>query len=192
MIDYVFGYGSLVALREPLTVAGVDRHAVVGRLRGFRRVWGAAMNNWEKTAGDKHYVEPGSERKPRVRVAFLDVEEEPGVSVNGLAIPVDGARLAELDRREVNYSRVDLSAAFAPALRGRVYSYRATAGARARLEAGVAEGNLVVARAYLELVRSAFADLAPGALAEFERETAALPCPERELDLRRPAAASGH
>ena len=191
-IDYVFGYGSLVALREPLTVAGVAHPSIVGGLRGFRRVWGAAMNNWETSAADKHYVEPGSGRKPKVRVAFLDVEEEPEGFVNGLALPADSARLAEFDAREVNYSRVDVSAAFEPAPRGRVFVYRATADARARLEAGLAEGDLVVTRAYVELVRAAFADLAPGALAEFERGLGTPPCPERELDLRLPASTSGH
>jgi hypothetical protein len=183
-VDYVFGYGSLVELRESLTVEGAAFPALAGRLRGFRRLWGAAMNNWETAADEKHYVDSGSARKPHVRVAFLDVEEEAGATVNGLAIPVDAARLAEFDAREVNYSRVDVSAAFEPPTGHRVYTYRATAGARARLEAGVAEGNLVASRAYFELVRRAFANLDAGALAEFERSTDPLPCPKRDLEPR--------
>jgi hypothetical protein len=188
--DYVFGYGSLVALREPLDIDGTSLPAVAGRLRGFRRLWGAAMNNWETAAGEKHYVDPGSDRKPRVRVAFLDIEERAGAAVNGLAVPVDAARLAEFDAREVNYARVDLSAAFDPPLGRRVFAYRATAAARARLEAGIAAGDLVVSRDYVELVREAFASLGSGALEEFELDTAAPPCPERELDLR-PASPFG-
>lgn len=185
-VDYVFGYGSLVALREPLSVADVDFAPLPGSLRGFRRLWGAAMNNWETTAADKHYVDSGSERKPRVRIAFLDVEEATGEAVNGLAIPVDAARLAELDAREVNYTRLDLSAAFEPALEGRVFAYRATPEARARLEAGVAEGDAVVSVDYVELVRRAFSDLGPGELDEFERSTEPLSIPQRDLELRLP------
>ncbi|HEY5053583.1 MAG TPA: gamma-glutamylcyclotransferase family protein [Solirubrobacterales bacterium] len=185
-IDYVFGYGSLAELRRPLLVAGVAIAPVAARLRGFRRVWGAAMNNWETGDDEKHFVDPRSGGKPRVRIAFLDIEEAEGSTVNGLAVPVDSSRLAEFDAREVNYTRFELSDALEPAFEQRVYAYRATAGARERLEAGARDGDAVVGQEYLELVRRAFAGLGGESLAEFERTTAPLPFPQRDLELRQP------
>jgi hypothetical protein len=164
---------------------------VGGGLRGFRRLWGAAMNNWETGRGEKHFVDPSDGGKPRLRVAFLDIEEEAGATVNGLAVPVDAARLAEFDTREVNYFRVDLSSSFEPALGRRVFAYRATDGARARLEAGAAKGDVVVSREYVRLVRRAFAGLGDGELAEFERTTEPLPFPERALELVEPGPGAG-
>ena len=116
-IDYVFGYGSLVEFKQPFVTAGRVFPAVPGRLRGFWRFWGAAMNNWEATDAEKHFVDPQSGLKPRIKVAYLDIAEREDSTVNGLAIPVDATRLAELDLREVNYStHRRVASAFAPAI----------------------------------------------------------------------------
>lgn len=181
MPDLVFGYGSLVGLAEPA--------ARLGRLRGFRRSWGAAMDNWEPVNDPKHFLDRETGERPRVRVAYLDVCEREGSSVNGLAMPVDEARLAALDAREVNYERVDVSAAFEPAVPGRVFAYLGTAAARERCRAGAAEANICVSVDYVVAVRRAFAALGEGALAAFDRSTDPLPFPQRELELVRSAAA---
>src|SRR3954452_15677213 len=107
-VAYVFGYGSLVAMRDELTLESRAWAPVPGRLRDYRRYWGAAMNNWEATRLEKHFLDPDTGEQPRIRVAYLDIDDDPGSSVNGLAIPVDAGRLAELDVREVNYLRVDV------------------------------------------------------------------------------------
>ena len=101
MPAYVFGYASLVALE--------DAGAMPGRLRGWRRRWGVAMDNWEGGAGAKHWLDRATGERPRIRVAYLDIYERPGSAVNGLALPVDEGRLAELDAREVNYERVEVT-----------------------------------------------------------------------------------
>lgn len=185
-LAYVFGYASLVADARPLIVDGRTLDPVPGRLQGFRRLWGAAMNNWETVAGEKHFVDPGGGGKPRIKVAYLDLEPAPGASVNGLAIPVDGERLAELDRREVNYERVDVSSSFQPPLPVPVLTYMGTAAARARCrpEPGA---EVCVSRDYARRVRGGFTALGPEQLAEYERTTVPLPFPERDLELRPPA-----
>jgi len=103
---YVFGYASLVELNGP--------GAVRGRLRGYRRHWGVAMNNWEGGDAVKHFLDPETGERPRIRVAYLDLHERPGSAVNGLALPVDAKRLSALDAREVNYRRVEVTEAFEP------------------------------------------------------------------------------
>jgi cation transport regulator ChaC len=190
-LHYVFGYASLVALE--------DVEALSGRLNGFRRCWGAAMNNWEGGEGAKHYLDRASGERPRIRVAYLDLCEKAGLFVNGLALPVDADRLAALDEREINYERVDVSAAFQPAdgdrvadtaptplppaSPGRVFTYVGTEAARERCRRGLAAGDCFVSRDYVSGVQRAFAALGEEASAEFDHTTDPLPFPERNLTL---------
>lgn len=190
-ISYVFGYGSLVTMKDQVTLGGRPWASVVGRLRDHRRYWGAAMNNWEATALEKHFVDPDTGEQPRIRVAYLDVDELPGGTVNGLAIPVDARRLAEFDVREVNYLRVDVSDIFEPALPRPVFAYRATEEARERCRRHDAESEVFVSRDYVAAVRSAFAELGEGQLEEYERTTEPLSFPERHLELVYPPPAKG-
>jgi hypothetical protein len=184
---YVFGYASLVAVPEP--------GAVPGRLRGFGRFWGAAMDNWDAVNDRKHFLDRAGGERPHVRVAYLDIEPREGSSVNGLAIPVDAGRLAALDAREVNYERIDVTDAFEPAPGDprageslpspprRVFTYVGTEAARERCQRGLADGDCCVSRDYLANVRAAFTALGDDALAELDRTTDPLPFPERDLTL---------
>lgn len=185
-MNYVFGYASLVALEEG---------ASPGRLHGYRRVWGVAMNNWEGGEEAKHWLDRASGQRPHVRIAYLDLREQEGSAVNGLALPVDADRLAELDAREINYRRVDVSGAFesfgpraGTAGAPRVFTYVGLDAARERCRRGVADGDVFVSRDYAAGVRRAFEQLGPEALAEFERSTDPLRFPERDLRVVLPEA----
>lgn len=203
-VDYVFGYATLVGLRERLRVGDVKLAPLPGRLRGFHRTWGVAMDNWDAVNDPKHFVDRKTGGRPQVRVAYLDIYERQGSTVNGLALPVDATRLVALDAREVNYERIDVSEAFehvedvsageredadAPAggaggMRAsprRVFAYVGTEAARERCRAGAAEGNVCVSADYVATVRRAFERFTPDALAEYERSTNPLPFPERDL-----------
>jgi hypothetical protein len=182
-IAYVFGYGSLVTMKDEVTLADRAWAAVPGRLRDQRRYWGAAMNNWEATPLEKHFVDPDTGEQPRIRVAYLDIDGDPGSTVNGLAIPVDSRRLAEFDVREVNYLRVDVSGSFEPALPRRVFVYRATEEARERCRRHQPDAEVFVSRDYVAAVRRAFEELGKGQLEEYERSTEPLDFPERHLRL---------
>ncbi|HVD39106.1 MAG TPA: gamma-glutamylcyclotransferase family protein [Solirubrobacterales bacterium] len=182
-VAYVFGYGSLVAIKDALTLEGRAWAPVPGRLRGYRRYWGAAANNWEATPPQKHFLDPDSGEQLRIRVAYLDIEEEPGRTVNGLAVPVDRRRLAEIDAREKNYLRIDVSEAFEPALPQPVFAYRATEEARERCRRHQPDAEVFVSSDYVAAVRRAFAELGEGALEEFERTTDPLDFPPRHLRL---------
>lgn len=183
MPAYVFGYASLVAVPEP--------GAVEGRLRGFRRFWGAAMNNWEGGEEAKHFLDRDTGERPRIRVAYLDIEPSEGSAVNGVAIPVDAERLRAFDAREINYERVDVTGAFEPVADAEtaadpyapVFAYVGLDSARERCRQGAADGDLFVSRDYAAGVRLVFERLGPDALAEYERTTEALPFPERDLQV---------
>jgi hypothetical protein len=185
MPAYVFGYASLVALE--------DAEALPGRLRGHRRSWGVAMNNWEGGEGVKHWLDRESGERPHIRVAYIDLREQEGSVVNGLALPVDADRLAELDAREINYERIEVTEAFEPAGPPadalRVFTYVGLGAARERCRLGAEEGNVYVSGDYAGTVRRAFERLGPDALAEFDRTTDPLPFPERDLRVVLPGRA---
>lgn len=147
---HVFGYGSLATLGAP------------AELHEFERSWGVAMDNTRDLPGYKHYLLPSGER-PALFVAFLDIAQRAGGVVNGVCTPVDERTLALLDLRERNYARVDVTphVGAPPAARGRVWAYVGSTAGRERLHTGRARGTAVVERAYLELVRAAFAALGP-------------------------------
>ncbi len=149
------------------------------------------MNNWEGGEAAKHFLDRATGERPRIRVAYLDIYEQAGSAVNGLALPVDRDRLDALDARELNYERVDVTGAFEPEVDGRVFTYLGLDAARQRCREGAAAGDIFVSRDYAAVVRAAFGRLAPSGLAEFDRMTDPPPFPERDLQVMLPSSATG-
>ncbi len=143
---FIFGYGSLLARGD----------GVPCRLAGHRRRWGVAMDNRRTIPGYKYFLDPDGAR-PEVYVTFLDAVAERGSSVDGLAFGVSAAALGELDARERNYRRVDVTAMVDAELGGRVWAYLGLEEARERYAAGARAGTAVVSRAYVDHVRAGFA-----------------------------------
>jgi hypothetical protein len=108
-----------------------------------------------------------------------------------LALPVDAERLAAFDRREINYERVDVSAAFEPPISDRVFTYIGLDDARERRRQGAVDGDVFASRDYVADVRGAFEHVGAEALAEFDRTTDPLPFPERDLQVMLPSSATG-
>lgn len=145
--DFVFGYGSLAH--------DLLANVTVTRLCGYRRVFGVAADNSIAIPGYKRYRSVDG-RFPTVFVAYLDIVEQPEMVVNGVLAPAEAAALADLDRRERNYDRIDVTAAIDSPPPGRVWAYVGSPGGRARLAAGRATGTAVVQRGYLEHVQAGF------------------------------------
>jgi Gamma-glutamyl cyclotransferase, AIG2-like len=152
--EWVFGYASLAS-----ELIGSGRVAV---LEGYRRVWGVATDNAHAIPGYKRYLLRSDGSAPDVFVAFLDVIEQESSTVNGVLAPIDDDRLVELDRRERNYDRIDVTAAIDRPPAGRVWTYVGSRPGRERLERGRRLGAAVVARAYADAVDAAFRALGDG------------------------------
>jgi cation transport regulator ChaC len=165
MRTFVFGYGSLV--RRP---DGLPCH-----LLGHRRAWNVAMDNRRTIPGYKYYLDPDTGERPPVRVTFLNLYPAEESRVNGVAFPVSAEELAELDRRERNYDRIDVTPLIDADLGGTVWTYLGSEAARERFAAGAA----VVARDYFEAIRAGFE--AAGGLEAFDRTTDPLTVPLRRL-----------
>jgi hypothetical protein len=170
--QFVFGYGSLAA-----DLAGGH----VADLRGYRRVWGVAMDNRADVPGYKHYRLCADGSRPAICVAFLDLVADARATTRGVCVPVEAARLPALDRRERNYDRIDVTDAVHPAP-GTVWAYVGTAAGRRRLRHARDSGRVVVSRDYLQRTRAAFARLGAAALAEFDRTAAPDGLPVWELE----------
>ncbi len=125
MTTFVFGYGSLV--RRP---DGIPCH-----LLGHRRAWNVAMDNRRTIPGYKYYVDPDTGERPPVHVTFLNLYPTAEGQVNGIAFPVTAEALDELDRRERNYDRVDVTALIDADLDGTVWTYLGSEAARERFAA---------------------------------------------------------
>jgi cation transport regulator ChaC len=165
MTTFVFGYGSL--RRRP---GGIPCH-----LLGHRRAWNVAMDNRVTIPGYKYYVDPDTGERPPVRVTFLNLYPAAEGRVNGIAFPVTAEELEQLDRRERNYDRIDVSGRLDADLGGTVWTYLGSDAARERF----ATGPAVVAEDYFEAVRAGFA--ATDGLEAFERSTDRLTVPLRRL-----------
>jgi hypothetical protein len=142
---FVFGYGSLAA--------GFSGRPA--RLRGFRRVWGVAMDNSVAIPGYKIYRLRDDASRPAVFVTFLDIAEDADGATDGVLFAADDAALGALDQRERNYERIDVTAHVAGAP-GTVWAYRGSADGRARLRRGLERGSAVVDLAYVRAVRATF------------------------------------
>ena len=167
---------------------------MVRRLAGERRALGVAMDNAVDLPSYKYYRDAADGSRPAVYVAFLDLLEGAGEGeVKGVCRPVAPAAWAELDARERNYERVEVTDAVVDPP-GRVWAYRGSAAGRGRFARGVAEGRAVVARAYLEAVEAGFAALGEAELRAFRASTSFDAVPVRDLeriDLPEPMARAG-
>jgi hypothetical protein len=147
----VFGYASLVL------DAGAE--AIRAVLPGYRPVWGVATDNRRAIPGYKMYLRRSDGVRPAVYVAFLDLEPDPGGEIEGIVRPVSKEKLDELDRRERNYDRIEVTREIvsdgAP-VEGPVWAYRGSRAGRERLRRGRAEGCAVVSRDYAEKVVAGF------------------------------------
>ena len=157
--QFVFGYGSLVAEHE---------RGHVATLRGHRRVWGVAMDNRRDLPGYKSYRLRADGSRPQIFVAVLDIARDDAAVVAGICMPVGDDELRELDDRERNYDRVDVTDEVDGA-RGRVWAYRGSQAGQARLREGIERGCAAVSREYLTGVLAALALFAPHEAAAMER-----------------------
>lgn len=142
--------------------------AAIVRLEGWRRRWNAYRDN---RAVEKTFAAPGGEIPPYV--VGLNLDRDPGCEgANGALIGITAAEADRLDRRELRYRRVDVTADVrtadgeAPAF-DRVYAYAAKPE---HLASEIPEGAIVIAP-YVHAVEAAFAELGADQLALYRDTT---------------------
>ena len=145
---FVFGYGSLMDCGDEPIPCHLD---------GYRRRWNVAMDNSVDLPGYKYYVDPATGERPPVFVTFLNVEPAAGSVVDGVAFWVSDATLTQLDDRERNYLRRDVTDLVREDFGDRVDAYVARPEARERFESAHRDGRAVISRDYYKKVLDGFA-----------------------------------
>jgi cation transport regulator ChaC len=182
--QYVFGYGSLLERHQGRGASGRSHvETRPAELTGYRRTWNVAMDNTRTIPGYKYYVDAETGERRDWFVVFLNVVVEPAAQVNGVLLPASDEFLSELDRRERNYERVDVSRLLSPAVSGPAWVYAGSPAAVQRFQAGLRADRAVIARGYYQQVIDDFAAQGDDALRSFEQLTEPPPCPV--VDLRR-------
>ena len=175
-MEYVFGYGSLL-----------EKTGACATLNGWQRSWGVAMDNSEDLPHYKHYLDASGGR-PKICVAFLDVQPHAAAEVNGVVIAVSREALAVLDARERNYRRVDVTSALSLDLEGKAWVYTGLEESVERCRRALEQKRLFVQKQYLLAVRAGFRALGEDSYATFQETTVLLPCPAAKLKIVRHTA----
>ena len=175
--QYVFAYGSLLRDLSGSLGEGMMR----SRLRGHRRAWNVAMDNSHSLTGYKFYLSAADSSRPAVCVTFLNIVRDGARHVSGVLFALGGDQLEQLDRRERNYDRRDVTDLIDPPIDGRVWTYFGKPEAERRFALASREGKAVIDKAYLESVRAGFELIAADALEEFDATTDPHGCPILEL-----------
>lgn len=173
---WVFGYGSLVSPRSLGATIGrsVDRDTgfAASILHGFNRSWNYGSLRQRATWDGPHgRVDAGI-------VVSLGLVADPQRSTNGAIVRVSAEEFVELDRRESDYDRVDVSdrvQSDTDAVGGprapRVFTYVPRPSAIERYEQARGDLRAAVKQEYVHLVEEAFTALGSDALARFRATT---------------------
>jgi len=172
--EYVFGYGSLVALESLGRTLGREVHEVLpATLRGWRRRWSLLRDN--HTAEKTFACTDGS--LPDY-ILGLNIEadgEDANGPVNGALIEIAEADLEGLDRREMRYDRLEVTDAIelrgGGAAPGRVWTYTAK---RSHFAINPPRNSVIIA-GYVDIVEAGFAALGDGELDCFRATTGPFP-----------------
>ncbi len=167
---WVFGYGSLASPASMARTIGrtPDRSTEVhaAHLAGFGRRWNYGSL---QLRGDWHH---GGARVRGGVVISLGLAVVDADQANGVIVRVTAAELAELDWRERDYERTDVTERITlddGAVSGRVVTYVPRPSAIERYERARDDGRAAVRRSYWDLVHQAFTDLGGDHLERFTR-----------------------
>jgi cation transport regulator ChaC len=182
---FIFGYGSLVSesnLERFLSARNLRPSNVkYCKLNGFHRSWNVAMDNSRDIPGYKYYVDEQGGERPAGFVSFLNIYRKADSFVNGIIFEVPTGALADFDKRELNYDRVDVTTAFDGKPDGRIWAYVAKEDGLERFATGLLAGNAMIDRYYRDEVERAFRSLGNDAYENFISTTSAPTVPVRNL-----------
>jgi len=156
---WVFGYGSLAS---PTSVARTIGRPVaeltVAHLAGYGRRWNYGSLHLR---GDWSHGRAVVEHGVVISLGLAAASDE---QTNGVLVAVTDVELAELDWRERDYERTDISDRItlddgSGSLDGPIVTYVPRAGAVERYERARDDGRAAVRQSYWDLVHAAFGDL---------------------------------
>lgn len=151
----VVGYGSLLSIASLEKTLGrsYTRPLLTCELEGWRRRWNVAMPNRSFVFHDGgRWVTPE-------KIVYLNVEPDAGARLNGVLFVVTSEELAQFDRREWIYDRVDVRHQLADVRveGGAAWAY--TAKPEHVVERPVSPAQTAIRRTYLDILDQGHRDL---------------------------------
>lgn len=160
---FIFGYGSLMSAESASSALGrviQEKDFIVSSLKGHKRNWSAVEHVYSETVGRN------------VEAVFLNVERCESCFLNGVLISVSQSELFQVDVREKNYFREDVTDFIRVDGRsyteGEVYAYLAKPECRVDLSTNC--GFFALER-YVNMVRDACLRLSFSFWAEYQETT---------------------
>lgn len=185
--NFVFGYGSLVNwnnlqqyLGRKLT-PGSD--FVICGLKNFHRCWNIAMDNRLDLPNYKYYIEEKTGNRFNGFVTFLNIRFDQDKTIIGVLFRVSEPELENLDQRERNYQRIDITQQINRTIQGKAWVYQGLESARIRYHEGLVKRNVVISQKYFDLVNDAYFLLGNYAFSNYIATTDKLEVPT--VDLKR-------
>lgn len=156
----VFCYGSLLDPVEMTKILGLDRPPADGvdfvraSLTGWRQTWDVCTDNDGPQL--THYLDPATGERPSIQVLFLNIERAEAFRTVGAIVPASARMLEQLDRREANYVRTDVTMDVAPSvatpLPRTVFAYVGKLDKVSRARRAITEGTARIWDVYLDRV----------------------------------------
>ncbi|WP_019504636.1 gamma-glutamylcyclotransferase family protein [Pleurocapsa sp. PCC 7319] len=183
--NFVFGYGSLVNwdnlqqyLGRKLT-PGLD--FVICGLHNFHRCWNIAMDNRLDLPNYKYYIEEQTGNRFNGFVTFLNIRFDQDKTIIGILFRVSEPELENLDQRERNYQRIDITHLINRAIQGKAWVYLGLEQAKNRYHEGLQKNCTAISQEYFDLVNDAYYSLGNCAFSNYLATTDKLEVPTVNL-----------
>ncbi|MEL6928299.1 MAG: gamma-glutamylcyclotransferase family protein [Cyanobacteria bacterium J06600_6] len=161
--NFVFGYGSLVnviSLQEYLQrKLKSDVDYTICSLNNYRRCWNVAMDNGINLPNYKYYRDSYTKRRIDGFVTFLNIRPSVSSSILGILFRVTDAELGNLDLRERNYQRTNITEQLNIKTEENVWTYIGLPAAEQRYQTGLLQNKAVIAQTYFDTVKNAYLSL---------------------------------
>ncbi len=185
--NFVFGYGSLVNvenleqhLRRKLT-SGSD--LMICGLKNFRRCWNIAMNNSLDLPNYKYYCDRQTGKRLDGFVTFLNIRPVQSQTIIGILFGVSEQELENLDRRERNYHRINVTSKIDIKIQGKAWVYIGLEQAEQRYQEGLKRHSAMISQDYFDLVNNAYFSLGNYAFSNYVATTDKLEVPTVDLKM---------
>lgn len=185
--NYVFGYGSLVDVENLQKYLGRSLtdsfDFTFCYLKGYRRCWNIAMDNRIDLSNYKYYLDKKTRSRLEVFVAFLNIRPHEESNIVGILFSVSDKDLQDLDKRERNYRRVDITNLIETPVKGKAWVYIGLDEAKRRYQEGLTQNNVIISHSYFNSVYNAYLSLGEELLSNYVETTDAPEVPILDLEV---------
>lgn len=125
------------------------------------------MNNSIDLPNYKYYRDSYTRERINAFVTFLNIRPNLNVNISGILFRVTDAELNNLDSRERNYRRINITQQLNIQLQGNAWTYIGLSEAEQRYQTGLAQNKAIIARSYFDTVKNAYLSLGSQEYAEY-------------------------